>query len=246
MAASTALERPRPAQPGKAAERRFFSSYILALALLVFVGFAPTFFLRGVVEPYWPPLRPMRPVVLLHGMVATAFVLVFPLQALLIAGGRQTLHRRIGQWAFVLGGAVAVTVYLVAADQYRRNIVPTQPVTDFVALVIALVVAWRWRWNAPAHKRVMVAILCLFAVTGFARVPFTDHYSFLGLRLGSWLPYIFVLPLWGWDLKTIGKVHPATVVATVIVSDNMLRAVLAPAGTDWAGLFSVLPGFAWP
>jgi hypothetical protein len=70
------------------AERRFFSGYTLAILLAIVIGFAPSFFLRGLVEPFLP-LKPLRPAVLVHAVLTTAWVLLFPLQAWLIAAGSE-------------------------------------------------------------------------------------------------------------------------------------------------------------
>jgi hypothetical protein len=229
------------------AERRFFTGYMFGLTVLVFAGFAPTFFLRGLVDPYWPPLHPIRPVVLAHGIVTTAWVLLFPLQALLIAKGHRALHMRIGRWGFAVGCLIAVMIYLVAADQYRRAIGPSQPLTDFLSLVIALALAWRWRWDARAHKRMMVAILCLLTVAAVGRIPVQwDRMSLVGPWTPTLIPFALILPLWLWDLRTMAKVHMATLAGTTVLSFNLLRVAFAPPNPEWSGLFALLPGFAWP
>src|SRR5687767_5545648 len=112
MVASTPSELAS-VRPGKRAERVFFRGYFIALAVLVFLSFAPSFYLRGLVEPYFQ-LTPLTPVIVLHGVLSTALVLLFPFQALLSGKGRHELHMRVGKWGFVLGGLVAVTGYLLA------------------------------------------------------------------------------------------------------------------------------------
>ena len=54
-------------------ERLFFGGMGLMVLALVFAGFAPSFFLRGIVEPY-SPLRPIGPLVVLHGLAFIAWL----------------------------------------------------------------------------------------------------------------------------------------------------------------------------
>jgi hypothetical protein len=234
-----------PAPRGRRAERAFYASYILGLVLLVLVGFAPTFFLRGLVDPYWPPLRPIRPVVLAHGIVTTAFVLLFPLQAWLIGRGQRAMHMRVGRWGFALGGAVALTIYLVAADQYHRAIAPAQPLTDFATVALVLALAWRWRLDAQAHKRMMIALLCVLTGAGVGRVPITDQPVLLGFSPNLLLPFVLLAPLWVWDLATRGRIHVATVVGTALLTSSLVKLLLLPS-SDWEPLFAILPGSAGP
>lgn len=87
------------------AEPRFYSSYTLAILLAIVVGFAPSFFLRGLVEPF-APSKPLRPAVLVHGLVTTAWVLMLPLQARLIGAGRRAMHQQLGKVGFALGAVM--------------------------------------------------------------------------------------------------------------------------------------------
>ena len=48
------------AEQDKRAERRFFTSYTIVIALIIVAGFAPSFFLRGLMPPY-VPLKPLPP-----------------------------------------------------------------------------------------------------------------------------------------------------------------------------------------
>ena len=62
--------------------RRFYTGMALAIALTVFAGFAPTYYLRP-----WFQSTPLGGLVHLHGLVFTGWVLLFLVQSTLIAAG---------------------------------------------------------------------------------------------------------------------------------------------------------------
>src|SRR5690606_10212088 len=133
---TAAADLPVREAPAKRTERRFFSFYTLALAAIVFAGFAPSFYVRGIVEPYHP-LAPLRPEVVLHGFLAGAFMLMFPLQSWLIATNRRALHMKIGNWGFVLGLLMLPVGYVVAAGTYHA----VAPLEDSLGFSAAMIMA---------------------------------------------------------------------------------------------------------
>src|SRR3989337_4544394 len=76
-------------------ERRFYSRMALFLALLVFLGFAPSFYLRDVVPSYPRPNPTLPPSVLLHGGLFTLWMLLVIGQTQLIAAGRRDMHMKL-------------------------------------------------------------------------------------------------------------------------------------------------------
>ena len=90
-------------------ERWFFGGIALASILVVFVGFAPTYYLKGVFGT--PPLSPL---VHLHGALSTMWLLLLLLQTSLVAAGRTDIHRRMGIGAVLLIPAMLVVGPAVA------------------------------------------------------------------------------------------------------------------------------------
>ena len=79
-----------PAIHRLARERRFYTRMALFLAALVFIGFAPSFYLRGII-PAYPRPNPSLPVaVLIHGGLFTLWMLVFVAQTQLVAADAAT------------------------------------------------------------------------------------------------------------------------------------------------------------
>ena len=74
------------------ARRLFFVLMASAVIVAVFVGFAPTFYLRG----SFVQTRPMSVLLHVHGIVFSAWVTLFLVQSLLIARGSRRLHQRLG------------------------------------------------------------------------------------------------------------------------------------------------------
>lgn len=90
--------------------RRFFTGLALAIAITVFAGFAPIYYLR-----FYFTHTPLAGLLHLHGVFFTAWVLLFLVRSTLIAGGRTGLHRRLG-----VAGAVLAAL-LVAVGRRRRS-----------------------------------------------------------------------------------------------------------------------------
>ena len=240
------------AQPGRAAraERRFYTGYTLAILLAIVIGFAPSFFLRGLVEPF-APLKPLRPAVLVHGVVATALILLFPLQAWWISAGRRGLHQQLGRLGFALGAAATVTAYVVAMGLYREPAAPpltpalnvVLPLTDAATLCVLLPLAWARRMDAQAHKRLMLVIACLLCGAAIFRLPIWDRSGIAGFVVIHLALFATLLPLWLWDLRTRGRLHRATVLGSGILAIDMFGRLLIAQTAAWAAFVRLLPGF---
>jgi hypothetical protein len=72
-------------------DRRFFTGLAVAVALSVFAGFAPTYYLKGLYGT-----RALSPFLHFHGMLFTSWILLFVTQTALVAAKRTDLHRRLG------------------------------------------------------------------------------------------------------------------------------------------------------
>lgn len=242
-------------RPGSTArtERRFFTSYTLLILVAVLVGFAPSFFLRGLVEPYGP-LRPLRPAVMVHGLVTAAWVLLFPVQAWLIAANRRSLHIQLGKVGFGLGAAMTVTAYVIAVGLYHEPVPPpltpalnvVLPVTDVMALCVLLPLAWRWRRDAAAHKRLMLVIGCLLSGAAIFRLPFWDRADLASIFVIHVALFATLLPLWVWDWRTRGRLHRATAIGSTILFVDMFGRLLIAQTAAWAAFVRLLPGFGTP
>ncbi|MEO8061159.1 MAG: hypothetical protein ABI821_00275 [Pseudomonadota bacterium] len=83
---------------------RFYSHAALALAALILVAFARTYYLR-----FLSDLPPLSMLMQVHGLLFTAWVVLFVTQARLIAAHRVDLHMKLG----MAGAALAVAIFAV-------------------------------------------------------------------------------------------------------------------------------------
>lgn len=147
----------------------------IAAILVVFAGFARTFYLKfafGTPELPWP--------VYLHGLVMTAWFVLFVTQASLVAAGRTDLHRRLGIVGALLAIAVVGVGVSVAINGARQGHAPpgppplvflTVPLTDMLVFSILVGSALWFRRRSDIHKRLMLLACVGILTAAIARIP---------------------------------------------------------------------------
>lgn len=221
-------------------ERRFFTGMAITMALFVFIGFAPTYYLYPIIGTV--PLRgaePLTPMVHIHAATGTAWMLFLILQTGLIMGGQPKSHMRNGAIGIAL--ALAIIVLGVAVALYSARVGRTPPgwtPTGFMAIPLASVTlfggflgaALWWRWRANYHKRLMlIATMALLVPAGarFSR-QFLSGLVPPGPVGGMILSNVFLLALALYDLRTRGRLHPATLWAgAIMLLSQPLRVLLS-------------------
>jgi len=198
---------------GLRAGRYFFLVMFAVAALIVFVGFAPTFYLRSL---YAAPA--LSTLVVVHGLASTAWIVLLLTQTLLVRSGRVHLHRRLG----ILGAALAaamvalgVSVALQAAAAgtlgvrfHQRPleflVIPLGQILIFGALVTAAIALRR---RPAVHKRLMViATLNLIAPAVVRAADSLFHIANPASALAVLV--IGVAACIVYDIRTRGRVHP--------------------------------------
>ena len=156
-------------------DRRFYGWAAATVALIVMVGFARTYYLKAFFGT-----RTLTPFVHFHGLVMSAWVVLFIVQTRLIAAHRVVLHRTLG----VLGCGLAALVVVVAADatlQAADREVASHSVGPFhfllginfvnlfafFALFVAAIV---WRKRSDYHKRLMLLATVNLLAPAVARI----------------------------------------------------------------------------
>ena len=223
LSAEKVLNEPRPRATSDAARAsaglrsKFYLGSAAVLLLIVIVGFAPTFYLRpafggpefswrgGVSELSWR--------VFAHGLILTAWFLVFVVQAALVAARRTDLHRTLG-WA---GAAIGLAVIISAgfATPYRMAELAAQgrPATTPGAAIIAwsntisiiafatlLAAAIVLRRRPEAHKRLMLIASISLVQPAFGRIvrwPVFEAPGLEGVMLSVFAPFARVGALIG-------------------------------------------------
>jgi hypothetical protein len=102
---------------------------------------------------------------------------------------------------------------------------------------------WKHRLNAQWHKRAMLSAAIL-AVAGPAigRLPIAPP-TLGGFTFIFLLGLLLFVPLFIWDKRTRGEVHPATWLGfAMLVASIALPLVVFWTGADWASIAAELPG----
>jgi len=180
MAANSILHTERvgrSAAPKGRAGSRLYAWMALAAALIIFAGFARTFYLRS---SFGAP--PLSALLVVHGIVMTAWFVLFFVQVWLVGVGRSDVHRRLGMF----GMAVAVLVLCVgvaaAVDAGRRGVSPASgivtplefmavPLFDMPVFAALVGVAFWLRRRPDIHKRLMVLASLGMLTPAIARIP---------------------------------------------------------------------------
>jgi hypothetical protein len=211
--------------------RRFYVGMAIAIAITVFVGFARSYFLKT-----WSGAPELRPLVHLHGLVFTTWVLFFVLQTTLVASGRTYLHRKMGIAGAVLAGLVLLVGTTVAITKAKTGTSPIPgipplsflaiPFFDMVVFAILVGAALYFRRRLEAHKRLMTLSMITLLAAPIARM------SFLPLPPGPptffGLSDLFIVAMLAYDLSTRKKLHPATIWGgLLVVASQPLRLMIA-------------------
>lgn len=156
-------------------DRRFSTWVALAAALIVFVGFARTYYLKGLFGT--PSLS--SGLVHLHGLVMTLWFALFVMQTRLVAAHRTDLHRRVGVVGVLLAALVLVVGVATAIFAARRGFTPGPPPLIFLSiplgdmLVFAVLVSLGiyFRRRSDIHRRLMLLSCVGILGAAIARIP---------------------------------------------------------------------------
>jgi hypothetical protein len=209
-----------PAPLDRTAQRVFFGGMAVLLCIVVFTGFFRTFFGAGFVEAPLP--SPILPV---HGVVFTAWMLVFLAQAALVSAGRVAWHRSLGIAAFCLPPLMVALGVIAAIDALGRGVTigsldPATslalPLWNITAFAIVIFAAWKARRRPDAHKRLILLATIGLSDAALGRLP--------GARVG--LPTAagaviglaaLLLMVVAYDVLSLRRVHRSTMWAAPVV-----------------------------
>jgi hypothetical protein len=229
-------------------ERRFFSAMAALIVVTALAGFARTYFLRPVLPVLSPPPLALTPLIHLHGLLFTGWVLLLLVQVRLVAAKRIARHRQLGVAGAVMAGVMVVVGTLTALQGVVRGVAPfgidprrfmIVPLFAILLFALFVVLGVRARRDAQSHKRLMLLATIAILPPAIARWV-------LLLGLGPLVVFavatLLLVPLVGWDLKTRRRLHPVTLWGgLLLIVSGPLR--LALAQTDgWLVLSNWLVG----
>jgi hypothetical protein len=231
------------------AERRFYSSMALMMIALVLIGFAPSFYLRGLVH-YPRPNPSLTPLVLVHGIALTAWLLIFWAQTALVAANRRDLHMKLGIAGMALAAALVPIIYATTVAQVARANQPgfttplgwtAVPLATLLAFIPLVWLGWRRRREAQAHKRLMLSVGLLFMAPAVGRFPLAPPVlaGHVALMVLAWLTFV---PLFWWDMKTLGRLHWATRLGAGLGAAAIAVSTILLMTPGWPAVAAHLPG----
>ena len=220
--------------------RAFFPAMSLILLVAVFMGFAPTYYLRPASAP------PIPGYLHVHGAAMTAWFLLLVLQTTLIAAKRRDVHKRAG----IAGACIAVVIVLLNPLVVVWS-VAHRPAGDPVELTALIVVgdlflmaifavlatlAFAWRRYPESHSRLL--LLASIAMSG----PAFGRFSLAAT--GGPLPGVLTLNLMplvviAHDWLRMKRVHPvsawagAAIIGSLFVSIAIANSAAGPAIVHW-------------
>src|SRR5690348_16530698 len=119
-----------PRMPSRVSDRRLYILAAILFPLIVLAGFARTYYLK----PFFhTPDLPGR-IVHLHGIIMTAWVLLFITQVSLVAKRRTKLHQRLGYIGGALSALVVIVGILTALYAAARGGSPGPPALQFLVI----------------------------------------------------------------------------------------------------------------
>lgn len=236
----------------KASERKFYSRMALFLVLLVLLGFGPSFYLRGAVPSYPRPNPTLSPWVIVHGTIFTMWMALIVAQTQLISARKHSVHMHLGKLGMLFAILMIPVMYLTAVWQVARanqapftdpltwTIVPLSVIIPFAILIWN---GWQHRRDVQFHKRIMLSAAIMVVMgPAIGRLPIAPPTT-VGITILLLLGLALFVPLFLWDRRTIGQVHPATRLGFALASITV-AIPLAVFWFDlpWAAVAAHLPG----
>ncbi|HEX2217999.1 MAG TPA: hypothetical protein VHG35_04300 [Gemmatimonadales bacterium] len=235
---SRALERRR--------DHRFFTGMALAAALTAFIGFAPSYYLRTFSEA--PPLRTL---VHLHGVAATAWMLLFVGQTSLVSAGRTDLHRRLGIAGVVVATLFVVVGYATSITAARLGVTPpggppplaflAVPLGTLLSFAVLAAMGLSLRRDRDTHRRLMLLATIAILPPAFARMRWLGAGGPPVAISGTCL---FVLTCLAYDRAAHGRIHPAFLWGGLLLMLSLPARFALTRSDAWLSLAARLTGTA--
>jgi hypothetical protein len=239
MAVNTPIQRaPR--------DHRLYIWFAIAMPLIVLLGFARSYYLKGVFNgPTLPSL-----LVHVHGVVMTSWVVLFIVQVWLVSSRRTKVHQRLGLIGSVLALLVAVigttTALVAGARDSRQRPAALQflviPLGDMLLFAIFVGAALYFRRRLDIHKRLMLLAAVVLLPAAVSRIPL-NFIATGGPLVFFGLTDLFLFAFILFDTIKHRKLHPVFLWgALAFIVLQPLRILLA--GTNvWIHFAAWLVGF---
>ena len=156
------------------ADRGIYTWAALLAVLIVFSGFARSYYLKGFFGS-----SALSGLVHLHGLVMTLWFLLFVVPVRLVAARRVDLHRRLGFFGGFLAAAVVAVGTMTAIVSARNGHTPGPPPLVFLAIPLGDMVMFSvlvslgigYRRRPAMHKRLLLLSSLGMVTAAVARIP---------------------------------------------------------------------------
>jgi hypothetical protein len=229
--------------------RRFYTWFAVCAFLILFAGFAHTYYLRLVFETKGLPL-----LLHLHGFVFTAWFVLFFVQVRLVARHRVDLHRKLGVVGAFLAPLCAGVAMRVTFNAARRFLLAHPTLLQMQARAFAMdfgtslmflvlvAIALYLRRRPEIHKRVMVLACCSILLPAIGRIPLLfgnvfDTVGFWGLVAITEVPPLACIL---YDTIKHRRLHPAFGWGGAVLLLSLPTFMLVGASDSWLKFLSWL------
>ena len=215
--------------------RNFFAVMAVIFIVMSLFAFIPSY------QHLEDRLFPMHWFVNVHGGLMSGWLLVFLTQSLLAANDKLKIHRRLGQFAAVLGMLVWISMGVVSALVFVTNDLPVEHFL-FDVLIIQLYgmalfgLFFTWgvlvRKNAAAHKRLLflaTLVLIQAAIDRIHWLPWLHD----GLAVRFYYLDAFFIALITYDLLVLRRVHKITWIGAMIFIVAQVIVVQSWGSSSW-------------
>jgi hypothetical protein len=205
-------------------DRRLFAAAAIVFPLIVLAGFGRTYYVRGFFNA--PPLP--SGLVHLHGLLMSAWVVLFVTQVYLISSREIRLHQRLGYGGVALGALIIATGVPTAlrAAKYGSAASPpgvpplaflAVPLFDLVMFAIFFGAAIYYRRRPSAHKSLMLLTAVNFVPPAIARIPIATLQA-AGPLWFFGFPTLVALLCVGLDARRYGHVNTVFLAGALLLS----------------------------
>jgi len=219
----------------------FYPCMTLVITVVVFAGFAPTYYLRGATLPPLPTLTQV------HGLVFTTWILLLALQVWLVATRRRDVHQRVGYAGAILAAAMIILGVRVALVTARRDIAAGRvqealgfliiPLGDIVMFAGLVGLALSYRKRPEFHRRFMLLATLALLPAAIGRIPWaTDPSGFIPVFM------VLLAASPAHDAFTRGRPHPVSMWGGLAVFLSELGRFLAMQHPAWIAVATRLVG----
>lgn len=187
--------------------RVFHTGMAVAFLVTTFAGFAPTYFLRGLSHR-----TPLGPLLHVHGLVFTAWLILLLVQTALVARHRVAWHRRLGIAGALIATAMVPLGVMAAIAGARRGFAAGSadsltflifPVGQMIMFAACVVGAMTMRRKPEIHRRLIMLATVLVVTPAISRLPLVPN-PMVAILLSA----LFVVAGIVHDWKSRGRVHP--------------------------------------